>query len=189
MINSLSGKIIDLTGNEITLDVNGVGYQVFIPVRLALSIKLDASVRMYIYTHVREDQLQLYGFTDKPDKQIFMQLLSVSGIGAKTALAILSSGSAETIAAAISNADVDYFSSIPGIGKKSSQRIIVDLKPKLGAIKELDLSATENPQVLSALKSLGFTASEAKQALSKIDNKHQLSESDIIRQALKNLGK
>ncbi len=189
MINSLSGTIIDIISNEITLEVNGVGYQVFVPARIISSLSLNSLSQLFIYTHVREDLLQLYGFTDKEDKQLFMQLLSVSGVGAKTALAILSSGPAETIAAAIRNAEVEYFSAIPGIGKKSAQRIIVDLKSKLGTTKELNLAEESNQfmQVQLALKSLGFSKEEAKAALAKIENKDTLSESELIRQALKNL--
>ena len=190
MINSLFGTITDINVNEITLDVNGIGYQVFVPQRLALSLKQNTSITMYLYTHVREDLLQLYGFTDKADKQIFMQLLSVSGVGAKTALSILGKSAASEIAAAISNADVEYFSQIPGIGKKSAQRIIVDLKPKLGAAKELDLvDQAEYSQTQLALKSLGFSSQEAKEALAKIINKDKLSESELIKQALRQLGK
>lgn len=192
MINSLSGNITDISGNELTIEVAGVGYQVYLPLRSVSKLAIDQSVSVHVHTHVREDALVLYGFIDKQDKVMFHHLLSVSGIGAKSALNILSQAKANEIATAIRVADVDFFTHIPGLGKKSAQRIIVDLKSKLGTAKELDLSGQDSPQfsqALLGLKSLGFSAQEAKEALAKIANKHELTESELIRQALKNLGK
>ncbi len=192
MINYLSGKIIQKLTNEITLLVDHVGYQVFVPVRTASKLLIDKPAQFFIYTHVRETAFTLFGFTNPEDKNTFILLLNVSGVGPKTALSILSNSDSHQINQAIREANVDFFKSIPGIGKKSAQRIIVDLKQKLGDTKDLDLSQTDNPIIITAqqgLKSLGFSTSEAKTALVKILDKDKLSSSELIKQALKNLGK
>lgn len=139
---------------------------------------------------MREDQLSLFGFLDQNSLDIFSLLLSVSGIGPKIALAIESVANPAKIKSAIQAADVDFFTAIPGLGKKSAQRIIIDLKSKLGELKELDLAEkASHTEALDALKSLGLSAKEATKAIQKVKNKDQLSQEDIIRQALKNLKK
>lgn len=188
MISYLSGVVLDKLPTELTVLTGGVGYQVAVPARVSADLKLQAQVNLHIYTHVREDTISLFGFTEKTDRRLFAQLISVSGIGPKTALAILSISTADSIASAVREADVDFFSAIPGIGRKSAQRIIVDLKSKLGTIKELDLSEPDS-SAHQALKSLGFSKEEASKAISKITHKAELSDPELIRLALKNLGK
>lgn len=141
-----------------------------------------------VYTHVREDQITLFGFSSKGEHDLFKQLLTVSGVGPKSGLAIVGSGTVSEIKSAVSNADVDFFQSIPGIGKKTSQRIIIDLKSKIGEAKELDLSSVDVKQrkdLLTALKSMGITADEAKQAIKNVDANLPLKEQ--IRLALKRI--
>lgn len=141
-----------------------------------------------VYTHVREDQITLFGFSSKGEHDLFKQLLTVSGVGPKSGLAIVGSGTVSEIKSAVSNADVDFFQSIPGIGKKTSQRIIIDLKSKIGEAKELDLSSVDVKQrkdLLTALKSMGITADEAKQAIKNVDANLPLQEQ--IRLALKRI--
>lgn len=190
MISFLSGTVIDKNQNDLVLLVNGVGYQVITSPKTSTKIKLNqANVELYIYTHVREDTLSLYGFLDKSSKDIFTLLLSVSGVGPKIALAIEAAASSRQIESAIRAADVDFFTHIPGLGKKSSQRIIVDLKSKLGDLKDIDLTdqAEDFVETTQALKSLGFSAKEAKEAIGQVKNKSNLNSEEIIRQALKSI--
>lgn len=191
MIAYLKGYILDKKLNQLTLLTGGVGYHVHVSSRTAAAYKLgqqDAAI--HIYTHVREDTLSLFGFTDEPSKNMFTLLLSVSGVGPKIALAVEAAASPSQIERAIAAADVDFFSRISGLGKKTAQRIIVDLKPKLTSLKELDLSqevGSSFSQVQEALRSLGISAKEASEAISKVKNKFNLSPETIVRQALRNL--
>lgn len=193
MISFLKGEVIAKSPTEVTLLTHGVGYQLFISTSTAQKLQLNQKdAQLHIYTHVRQDTLSLFGFASQNDKENFKLLISVSGIGPKIALAIGSVASSKSIERAVLNADVDFFSRVPGIGKKSAQRIIVDLKSKIGTLKELDLSektAQEYLQVKIALRGLGFSSQEAIDAIKKVKNKTKLSEEDIIRQALKNLAK
>ena len=166
MIGYLSGTIKFKENNDLILEVNRVGYQVFVPVFVWQDAKIGEKKELFIYTNVREDDLNLFGFTHKEDKQIFMHLISVSGIGPKLALNILSfSNGAKNIIRAIENADVDFFESIKGLGKKSSQRIIVDLKAKVGGIKELEFETEADRDLVEALKGLGFDKEEIKKSI------------------------
>lgn len=184
MIGYLFGSIKEKFSNNLIIDVNGVGYEVFIPLYTLNQCKLNETKAFYIYTHVREDTLALFGFSTKEDKNIFMNLISVSGIGPKTALNILSSSQgAINIIKAISNADVDFFTSIKGIGKKSGQRIIVDLKSKIGGLKDLDFENAQDSDLIEVLKGLGFSNEEIKKSTKNISKKLKLE--DKIKLALK----
>lgn len=188
MISHLSGQVLERNGATVTVDVQGVGYLVYPSVQVMKTVRLTpgSTVRLFISTHFRDDQITLFGFASQKERQLFGQLLTVSGIGPKSALAVLESGSPEEIQTAISIADVEFFTATRGIGKKSAQRIIVDLKSKLGSMKELDLSGSQDAghaQVMMALRSMGFAASEVKEAVRRVDPSLPLEEQ--IRQALK----
>lgn len=189
MIGFLSGKLLEADLNTIIIDVLGVGYLVY-PSASVFGKKLSVGekIDLPIYTHVREDQITLFGFSSRAELDLFKQLLSVSGVGPKSGLAIVGSGTVSEIKSAVSNADVDFFQSIPGIGKKTSQRIIIDLKSKIGEARELDLSSVETKQLkdlLSALKTMGITADEAKEAIKNVDANLPLQEQ--IRLVLKHI--
>lgn len=189
MIGFLSGTLGFRTGDRLILLVGGVGYAVS-PTQSVLSRLPETGNRLelFIYTHVREDQLTLFGFESREEQSLFELMLSVSGIGPKTALAILSRGSADQIRTAVSMADVDFFLQTPGVGKKSAQRIIIDLKSKLGDLAELDLSGQsqeQNEELIGALRSMGFKPDEIKPILRNID--HSLPLPDQIRVALRGL--
>lgn len=191
MINYLEGTVIAKGPGEMTVLTGGVGYQVCVSSRTLRSTRLNEPAKLFIYTHVREDSLSLYGFSTEDDKDIFKLLLSVAGIGPKTALSICAQAGDE-IKQAVMDADVQFFSDIPGIGKKSAQRIIVDLKPKLGTLKELDLAAkeaTEYTRAKQALQGLGFSAAEAVRAIALVSDKDRLKDEEIIKEALRQLGK
>ncbi len=158
MIGFLSG-IPQIDGTKLLLLVNGVGYEVYVGQRLlAQSAGLqNQTLSLYIHTHVREDALELFGFSSSADKELFLLLLSVSGIGPKTALLIADQG-APAITDAVQNANVSFFTKLPRVGKKVAQKIIIELKSKLGSLKELKIGGlSEHDQmVVDAVMALGF---------------------------------
>lgn len=184
MIAKLTGKPEILSADSLIMDVNGVGYKVFVP--LALLQKLPTTV--YIHTHVRDDAFDLYGFLTPEDLQLFELIISVSGIGPKTGLNLMAKGAA-TVKAAVMKADVDFFLTVPRLGKKNAQKIIIDLKSKLGSLKELDLTSdnAETKEIISALISLGFSRHEIKDILPEVSSQPTLEAK--ISQAIKLLGK
>ena len=189
MIGFLSGKLLEADLNTIIIDVSGVGYLVHPSASvLGKNLTVGDKIDLPVYTHVREDQITLFGFSSKAELDLFKQLLTVSGVGPKSALAITGSGTVFEIKSAISNADVDFFQSISGIGKKTAHRIIIDLKSKIGETKELDLSSVDAKQrkdLLNALKTMGITADEAKDVIKNIDADLPIQEQ--IRLALKRI--
>jgi Holliday junction DNA helicase RuvA len=184
MLAKLTGKAEILDNEAIVLDVNGVGYKVFVTKQLLT--QLPAS--LYIYTHVRDDTLDLYGFLSKEELQLFKLIISVSGIGPKTAIHIMDKGT-QAIIQAVQQADADFFTTVPRLGRKNSQKIIIELKTKLGSRKDLDLTSatSETKEALSALVGLGFSRAEAREALSQVGSGPTLERK--IAQAIKLLGK
>ena len=193
MIGKLTGKIDAIHKNTIILDVSNVGYKVTVPTStLSKHAKLGQQISLFIHTYVREDILALYGFETLKELSLFEKLLSISGIGGETALSVISSGTIEEITKAVINADIDFFIAIPGIGQKSAQRLIVDLKAAIGDETEFDLTETETPaykETIDALKQFGFKASEARSALKEIKNKNKLTTEELLKETLKLLGK
>lgn len=185
MIGYLKGVILQKELKGLLVNVHDIGYFVQVPGYVWQEASIGKLQDFFIYTHVREDELSLYGFLNPEDKLIFQQLITVSGIGPKVALKIISNaGSAEKIIKAIQKADVDFFLSIKGIGKKTSQRIIIDLKSKIGGIKELQFEAESDLDLEEALRGLGFSTKEIKQAVKGI--KKELSLEEKLKLALKN---
>lgn len=191
MIRLLKGVIELQDGPHLLIDVNGVGYHVYATQDLLSKSSIGDSVKVFTYTHVREDLLELYGFGALEDLKLFEQLLNVSGIGPKTAIGIFAVGTRERIMNAIATNDVAFFSSVPRLGKKNAQKLIIELKNKLGSLEELEMGSTAlqaDGEVVEALKSFGFTVREAQEVVRKLDpNVDNVSEK--IRLALKYLGK
>lgn len=177
MIGYISGTIIHKNFEKLVINVRGVGYEIS-PTRKTLNkAKIGEPIELLIHTHVREDTLALYGFIDAESRQIFRYLISVPGVGPKTALEVLSSTTVEKIKDAVAKAQPDVFSAISGIGKKTAGRIILDLQTKLGATKELDLKPEpEKEEALQALMNLGYKKSEAVKALKDVDPSLPLEE-------------
>jgi holliday junction DNA helicase RuvA len=191
MIGLLNGKIELLQRPFVIIDVNGVGYKVLVPESVYIKLSLAEKIKVFTYTYVREDALDLFGFLEAQDLGLFESLITVSGIGPKTALNIFSFGERKDIIEAIVKGDVSFFTSVPRLGTKNAQKIIIELKNKMGAGSELDLSGKdllENAEVVQALKNFGFLASEAQKAVREI-KKEGLSTEEKIRLALKNLGR
>ncbi len=188
MIALLVGRPI-VTRQSLILMTGGVGYGVMVGARTLSSIGDQSEITLYVHTHVREDALDLFGFTSFEDKEMFHLLLSVSGVGPKTALAITDLG-AEKIVQAVQTADVSLFSLVPRVGKKLAQKIIIELKPKLGSLQELNLgprSAVEQ-DVVDALSALGFSDAEIHVALQSLELDPSLSVSVLVTQAIKIMG-
>lgn len=188
MIASLKGTVIELTTGKAILDVGGVGYLIHVPTSMESSVAVGSIVQLHTHLAVREDSMTLYGFETVNDREVFEHLISVSGIGPRLGLAILSSYEADEVIGAIHGDKPEVFSSVSGIGKKNAQRIIIDLKNKLPALDAYTMVTVKGESELqSALIGLGYTADEAKGAAHDIDASLPLS--DQIKRALAILAK
>jgi Holliday junction DNA helicase RuvA len=193
MINYLQGKLAEKSPTQIVIDCHGVGYEVNISLFTYGQLPQDEAIKIYTYFQVREDAQTLYGFMGKTERDVFTKLISVSGIGASTARMMFSSLSPEEVIEAIASADVETIKSVKGIGLKTAQRVIVDLKDKIGKVDQstevLPLKNNTNKnEALSALVTLGYTKKRAENAVHKIlKNNPEASIEDIIKTALKNL--
>ncbi|MEI6280653.1 MAG: Holliday junction branch migration protein RuvA [bacterium] len=183
MIGSIKGKIILKTEKFILVETNGVGYKVNASLDvLSKKYKLGDEIFLFIHTHVREDALDLYGFLDQEELKFFEMLINVSGIGPRSALAILGIASIETLRKAIGTGDTSYLTKISGIGRKTAEKIVIELRDKMGTILT-DGSLQLELDALEALKSLGYSQSEARDALKKVSP--DTNTNTKIREALK----
>ena len=186
MIARLRGRAIGNTPDGLIVDVGGVGYLVAATPSAVRAADGGGDVALHTYLHVREDALPLYGFADAAERQLFVQLLSVNGVGPKVALAIVSGSPASELRRAIVLEDVARFQAIPGIGKKTAERIVLELKEKLGdAPVPISSAAGTQPHVVArdALVELGYSVGEAEHALAAVDP--ELPPEERVRQALK----
>ncbi len=168
MISYLQGKpILDKDG--LIIVANGVGYGVHVTEKFRSLAANQPSIELFVYTHVREDALELFGFNDRNQRDMFVLLLSVSGVGPKTALNILNFEANEIIQA-VQMGDVSLFSAVPRVGKKLAQKIIIELRSKLGSLKELDLAplSAQKQTVFDALTGLGFEERSIHQVLQNV---------------------
>ena len=197
MIGSLRGVVALLATDYCLLENNGVGYRVFMPAISLSQIKTGQEIRVITYMAVREDAILLYGFLTQEYYQLFLQLTSVSGVGPKVALGVLSAAKPENFYLAIQNRDIKVLTGLPGIGKKMAERLILELKDKVesmdgsGAVENvLDSSDGANnntSEAIEALRALGYTNTEIYLVVKAIPNCTELSTENIIRQALRNL--
>jgi Holliday junction DNA helicase RuvA len=172
MIGQLRGRLTDKRPNQVLVDVGGVGYLVQVPLSTYAALgELHTEVTLLIHTHVREDALSLYGFLSSREKHFFEMLLSASGVGPSLALKILSGMSVEELVPAIRGSDLARLTKIPGVGRKTAERIVVELKDKLDAVTvEVERPAASSPagidaDVVSALVNLGYEARAAEGAV------------------------
>jgi holliday junction DNA helicase RuvA len=185
MIGFLRGIVLTVKDSSLILDVSGVGYKINTPLPLIVSAKANDELSLYIHTHVKEDQLSLYGFKDENDLFIFEQLISVSGIGPKSGLAMISLHPPASIAEAVENGDAATLSHTPGIGKKTAEKVIIELKGKLSHLVGGTRNVMESEARL-ALETLGYSSKEIHAALQKIKIGTK-STSAIIKEALTEL--
>lgn len=186
MIGLLTGTP-RVTAHSVFIVCGGVGYLVQVGSRAREYAATQTEVTLFIYTHVREDALELFGFVSEEEKELFLLLLAVSGVGPKTALVIADAG-AEKIYAAIQNAEVSFFTKMPRVGKKVAQKIIIELKSKLGGIKELQLGSfdTGTQTIVDAVVSLGFAEEQVAEAVRSLDIS-AMNEASAIKEVLKKL--
>ena len=191
MIAHIKGKVEEKFGlNGLIIDVNGVGYEMLVPTPDFENVNLGEEKKFFTYHQVRENAEELYGFSSLTAKKIFELLISVQGVGPKAGIAIMSLAEAEEVRNAIANADTAFISKATGVGKKSAERVIVDLKDKVGTpsrygATEVAAKSTlaEPDEALDALIALGFPLKEATAALEKVDN--NLPVEERIKLALK----
>lgn len=193
MISQLRGRLIEKTPTELVVDCHGVGYAVSISLHTYSQLPAGESVQLYTHLLVREDLQELYGFAEKVEREVFRKLITVSGIGASTARTMLSSLSPSEVIQAITSEDARTIQSVKGIGAKTSQRVIIDLKDKLGEIGASgDISPivnnTQREEALSALETLGYVRKQSTKVLDKILKTHpDASVELLIKEALKQL--
>jgi len=170
MIGKLTGTVIEKEHSRIILDVHGVGYSIRLLHDTALASKIGETLTVWTHLVVREDALELFGFTKKEELGLFMLLIGISGIGPKSALSILSLAPPKILEKAVVSGDTTYLTKVSGIGKKSAEKIILELKDKLKSVlfEEGEFELKEDTDVLLALKSLGYKTSDAREALKKI---------------------
>lgn len=189
MIATLTGKVSEKLADFVVIDVSGVGYGVFVTAEDYGQLKIGGQIKVYIYEHIRENNHDLFGFVGQDNKVLFEQLLAVNGIGPKMALNMLSIGNSSEVRAAIANGDVKFIQSANGVGKKVAERVVVELKDKVGLTSSgadsilVSSNAAQKDEAVQALVSLGFTTADALSALSKVSN--DLPTEKRVKEALK----
>lgn len=192
MYEYLTGKVTIITPQYLVLDVQGVGYKLLVANPYRFQVDKQKVVQIFVYQAVREDAITLFGFSDQDEKRLFMQLINVSGIGPKSALAILANPDHQGLIDAIANDNIGYLTKFPGIGKKTASQIVLDLKDKISAIANTDLLATEHDadmnsalrDALAALSSLGYKEREVKRVKKQLLKAPAQSTDEYLRQAL-----
>ncbi len=204
MIAYLSGKLLEKQANTVIIDVGGIGYEVMIPLSTFYELgEIGDDVRLKIYTYVREDTLQLFGFKTEREKLLYLKLISVQGIGAKSGVTMLSGMSADEIIVAIRTDNLARLTSIPGVGKKTAERLVIELRDKMndissGSIQE-NISATGQTMLpadavyedaISALTNLGYQRNAAEKALKQsVQEGTEMSVQKLLRRSLQLLAK
>ncbi len=192
MIAKISGTLARKVPGEVIIDVGGVGYQIFIPLSVFYRLpEVGAPVSLYVHTHLREDALQLFGFLEEAEKQIFLLLNNVAGIGPKLAVNILSGIPAEDLARALKEGDQARLVSIPGVGKKLAERMIVELRDKIGTLRTEEEARNGGSQLMrdavSALVNLGYRRAEAEKSVREITQGGEQLLADVLKEALRRL--
>lgn len=191
MIAHVFGKVAEKVANSVIVDVHGIGYEIQVPLGDYERALLNEEVKFYTYHHIREQSQDLFGFSSLAAKKLFELLITVQGIGPKAALAILSLGDSETVRNAIANSDTVFIAKASGVGKKSAERVAVDLSDKVGLALRVNNDIIGNSHVvagndeaLEALMALGYNLNDATKALEGIST--DLSTAERVTEALKN---
>ncbi|MFR0576316.1 Holliday junction branch migration protein RuvA [Limosilactobacillus reuteri] len=196
MYEYLTGLVTVVAPQYIVVDVNGVGYKLLVANPYRYQENRTKKVQVYVYQAVREDNISLFGFTDQNEKNLFMQLINVSGIGPKSALAILANPDHQGLVDAITNNNVSYLTKFPGIGKKTASQIVLDLRDKLTnesssslfATTQLAVDTTVNSELkdaLEALAALGYKERDIKKVQKTLMKEEQMATDEYLRQALR----
>lgn len=197
----IKGEIADISDDNLVLECNSIGYNIRIPLSVAQRLPgIGATVKIYTYTSVREDAFNLFGFLSKDDLEIYKKLIAVNGIGPKGALSILSAMSADDLRYAIVSGDAKAIAKAPGVGNKSAERIILELKDKIGLRLSTDegmdfIPAADVPEnnaaneAIEALIALGYTPTEALKAIKRLEVTQDMDSGVVLKQALKVISK
>ena len=193
MIGSLRGEIIDKMEDAVLIEVNGVGFHVLVPTTLLDLLEVGVKTQLFTHLHVREQELTLFGFTDREELELFRTLLKVQGIGPKVALAILSHIPVETLRQAVAREEVALLARVPGIGPKKAKQIVFQLRDKIG-LEDIFVTATpisdSDGEVIAALTTLGYSVVEAQAALQQLPQEARgESVEEKVRLALSSLAK
>ena len=189
MIATLRGEVSQIEENAIIVEVGGVGLRVFVPAPLRGRLKAGEVILLYTHLVVREDALTLYGFESQPDRELFNMLLGVDGVGPKVALSVLSTLTLDTVQRAVFTEEPDILSRVPGVGKKTSQKIILYLHDKLkptDALSKIAALSDKDSEVLAALTSLGYSVIEAQTAIQSLPKDAPDDVEERLRMALQN---
>jgi holliday junction DNA helicase RuvA len=193
MIASLEGIIDAVSKDSLIVNVNGIGFKVAVTTTVLSEMGITGrEVKLYTHFHIREDDMSLFGFGSLDELKLFETLISVSGLGPKTGMAMLSAMSADQVAMAIASGSVEILTTIPGIGKKTADRLILELKDKVGGVMistPAGKAAQENADVVSALVSLGYSVQETTKAVNALPSGKKLTLEDKVKLALQYLGK
>ncbi|HKA53284.1 MAG TPA: Holliday junction branch migration protein RuvA [Candidatus Binatia bacterium] len=193
MIARLSGILEEKTPDQLVIDVSGVGYQVFVSLQTFYRLPaLHERVNLHVYTHLREDALQLYGFLEEKEKMTFLLLKGVTGIGPRLALNILSGIPVDELEGALRGSDVTRLVAVPGVGRKTAERLVVELREKVGAVENGQLGIPGEPtplsaEAVSALVNLGYRRTEAEKAVRDALRRGVTAIADLIRESLRSL--
>ncbi|MAQ75314.1 MAG: Holliday junction branch migration protein RuvA [Aquimarina sp.] len=193
MITHIRGRLVEKNPTEVVIDVNGVGYLLHISLHTYSLLSDNEDIKLYTHLQIKEDSHTLFGFADKFERELFRLLISISGIGASIARTMLSSLHPDQVKNAIATGDVPTIQSIKGIGAKTAQRVIIELKDKILKVYDIDeVSVSQNntnkEEALSALETLGFNRKQAEKVVDKvIQSNPEETVENIIKQALKNL--
>ena len=195
MIGRLQGTVIDKQAPDLLLDVQGVGYELLVSLSTFFAIPaVGESVTLHTHFVVREDVQQLYGFTERSERTLFRHLIKINGVGPKMALGVLSGMSANEFAACVHNNDVDTLVRLPGVGKKTAERLVIEMRDRVDSI-EASVSSTNvhaaqpdlTQEAESALIALGYKPQDAAKMISRVAGKETLGVEQLIRSALKNM--
>jgi Holliday junction DNA helicase RuvA len=202
MIAFLSGKLLEKHANTVIVEVGGIGYEVTIPLSTFYELgEPGSNVELRIYTHVREDAIQLFGFKTTRERDLYLKLISVQGIGAKSGVTMLSGMSADEIVAAIRSNDLGRLTAIPGVGRKTAERLVIELRDKVGELAAATGAAASVPSdgsassavfddALSALVNLGYQKAAAERALKTVvQDGTEMSVQKLLRRSLQVLAK
>ena len=200
MINFIDGKLKEVLENKIVVETSGIGYDIFFPASNFKNLpELEENIKVFTYMHVKEDEMSLYGFLTREDKEMFLKLLTVNGVGPKGALSIISTLGFSTLMKAISNDDSKLIASVQGIGSKTASKICIELGDKVRKMNfegKVDIIKTNNElnskvnaikdEVVEALVKLGYKENKARELISTLNLSGDETASDILKLALKN---
>ena len=203
MIASVKGKLEGVTTESVIIDVNGLGVEAIVPTTVInLLPKIDESIKLHTYLHVREDAMQLYGFLEKEDLDFFKLLITVNGIGPKAAIAILSSMPTDILTFAILSEDTKTIQKAQGIGAKTAKKLVLELKDKVGIVKTpkntgseiydnagltIGINSEIKDEAVQVLTALGYSQTEAVKAISTVEMYEEMTSEELVKLSLKNL--